>query len=89
MRIEIELSDDEIKDAVLQIVAKDLAQRMDSEYGSAVKYVTRKEVKACIRELLKERMDELADVAVKAASKSIENRAVKKLIAQVIESEGE
>lgn len=80
MEIRIELTDEEIRDAVLNIVAKKTAERMDSEYGSSVQYVTRKEVKAVIRELLKERMDELADRAVDAASKSIENRAVKKLL---------
>lgn len=80
MKINIELTDEEIKDAVLQIVAQQTARKMDSEYGSSVQYVTRKEVKAVIRELLKERMDELADRAVDAASKSIENRAVKKLL---------
>ena len=85
MKIEIEISDDELKDAVLAVVAKDIASRMDSEYGSSVKYVTRKEVKACIRELLKERMDEFSELAVKAASKSIENRAVKKLLAKLEE----
>lgn len=87
MTITIELTDEEIKDAVLQIVAKRVASDMDAEYGSSVKYVTRKEVKAVIRELLKERMDEYADLAVKAASKSIENKAVKKLINQLNEDE--
>lgn len=80
MKINIELTDEEIKDAVLQIVAQQIAKKMDSEYGSAVQYVTRRDAKAVIRELLKERMDELADRAVDAASKSIENRAVKKLL---------
>lgn len=85
MKIAIELTDEEIKDAVLQIVAKHVASGMDAEYGSSIKYVTRKEVKAVIREVLKERMDEYADLAVKAASKSIENKAVKKLIDQLNE----
>lgn len=85
MKIAIELTDEEIKDAVLQIVAKHVASDMDAEYGSSIKYVTRKEVKAVIREVLKERMDEYADLAVKAASKSIENKAVKKLIDQLNE----
>lgn len=85
MKLAIELTDEEIKEAVLGIVAKRTAEAMDSEYGSSIKYVTRKEVKAVIRELMKERMDELSDRAVSAAAKSIENRAVKKLLDRISE----
>lgn len=80
MELNITLTDEEIKEAVLAIVAKRTAEAMDAECGSSIRYVTRKEVKAVIRELLKERMDELADRAVSAAATSIENRAVKKLL---------
>lgn len=85
MELTIKLTDEEIKDAVLRIVAEKTARDMDSEYGSSIRYVTRKEAKAVIRELLKERMDELADRAVAAAAKSIENRAVKKLLDRISE----
>lgn len=85
MKIEIELSDAEIKEAVLDIIAHDYADRLDAEY-STVKYVTRKEIKEIIRDLLRERMDEYAELAVKAASKSIENRAVKKLLNKLEEA---
>ena len=84
MKIEIELTDAEIKEAVLGIIANDYAKRLDAEH-STVKYVTRKEIKEVIRELLRERIDEYADLAVNAASKSIENRAVKKLLAKLEE----
>lgn len=78
-KIEIELSDAEIKEAVLDIIAHDYAKLLDAERNT-VKYVTRRELKEVIRDLLRERMDEYADLAVQAASKSIENRAVKKLL---------
>ena len=81
MKIEIELADAEIKEAVLDIIAHDYAKRLDAE-RSTVKYVTRTEIKEVIRGLLRERMDEYAELAVNAASKSIENRAVKKLLAK-------
>ena len=84
MKIEIELTDAEIKKAVLDIIAHDYAKRLDAE-RSTVKYVTRKEIKEVIRGLLRERMDEYAELAVNAASKSIENRAVKKLLAKLEE----
>jgi len=84
MKIEIELTEAEIKEAVLGIIAHDYADRLDAEH-STVKYVTRKEIKEVIRELLRERMDEYADLAVNAASKSIENRAVKKLLKKLEE----
>jgi len=82
MKIEIELADAEIKEAVLDIIAHDYARRLDAE-RSTVKYVTRTEIKEVIRGLLRERMDEYAELAVNAASKSIENRAVKKLLAKL------
>jgi len=85
MKIEIELADAEIKEAVLDIIAHDYAKRLDAEH-STVKYVTRKEIKEVIRDLLRERMDEYAELAVKAASKSIENRAVKKLLNKLEEA---
>ena len=84
MKIEIELADAEIKEAVLDIIAHEYAKRLDAE-RSTVKYVTRTEIKEVIRGLLRERMDEYAELAVNAASKSIENRAVKKLLAKLEE----
>lgn len=84
MEIKIELTDAEIKKAVLDIIAHDYAKRLDAERNT-VKYVTRTEIKEVIRGLLRERMDEYAELAVNAASKSIENRAVKKLLAKLEE----
>lgn len=89
MKIEIELTEQEIKDAVLEIVANNTARALNNEYGSSIQYVTRKEVKAVIRELLRERMDELSDRAVKAAAKTIENKSLKKMIEQITTSEVE
>lgn len=85
MELNITLTDEEIKEAVLGIVAKRIAEDLDVEKYSSLKYVTRKEVKAVIRDLLKEHMDELAGRAVSAAAKSIENRAVKKLLDRISE----
>ena len=64
MELNIKLTDEEIKEAVLAIVAKRIAEDLDVEKYSSLKYVTRKEVKAVVRDLLKEHMDELADRAV-------------------------
>ena len=85
MKIEIELTDAEIKEAVLDIIAHNYAKQLDAE-RNVVKYVTRTEIKEVIRGLLRERMDEYAELAVKAASKSIENRAVKKLLNKLEEA---
>lgn len=85
MELNITLTDEEIKEAVLAIVAKRIAEDLNVEKYSSLKYVTRKEVKAVIRDLLKEHMDELADRAVSAAATSIENRAVKKLLDRISE----
>lgn len=85
MELNITLTDEEIKEAVLAIVAKRISEDLDVEKYSSLKYVTRREVKAVIRDLLKGHMDELADRAVSAAAKSIENRAVKKLLDRISE----
>lgn len=85
MTINIELTDEEIKEAVLQIVAEKLAKSLNSEFPTSIQYITRKEVKAVIRELLKEQMDDLSERAVAAAAKSIENKGIKKMLEEAVE----
>ena len=51
MELNITLTDEEIKEAVLAIVAKQIAEDLDVEKYSSLKYVTRKEVKAVIQDM--------------------------------------
>lgn len=79
MNISIEIPEEVIKKAVLGIIAEDITRQLYSKHGSSALYVTNREVKEVIRELFKERMDVFAEKAIKAAAKSIENKAIKKL----------
>lgn len=82
MKIEIELPDDEIFEMAKQIAAKHIADRIvDRGYGEG--YAYRKIIKEVVREVIRSDIDNLSDRAVSAAAKSIENRAVKKLLAQL------
>ena len=79
MRIEVEVSEAEIVERAKEIAANRLADRIiKSEYGDG--YFYRKEIKAAIREVIRGDIENLSNRAVEAASKSIENRAVKKLL---------
>ena len=78
MKFEIEINDEEVKELAKKLMVEKLMREIDSGHGFGFTY--RRDVKEIIREVLRERMDDLSDRAVQAASKSIENRAVKKLI---------
>lgn len=85
MKIELEIKDEEVVDLAKKILAEKLVSEIDSGHGFGWTY--RKDVKEIIREVLKERMDDLSERAVQAASKSVENRAVKKLIDKLKDEE--
>ena len=79
MKIEIEIPDEEIREAARAIVAERIANKMiHSEYGEGRFY--RNTIKEIVRECIRGDIENLSDHSVTAAAKSIENRAVKKLI---------
>lgn len=79
MKITIEIPDDEIREEAKKIVAEKIADDIYGDYRSG-KYCYRNAIKDIVREVIKGDIDNLSDRAVAAAGKSIENRAVKKLI---------
>lgn len=82
MQIEINLPDEEIFEMAKQIAAKHIADKIvDRGYGEG--YAYRKIIKEVVRDVIRTDIDNLSERAVSAAAKSIENRAVKKLIAQL------
>lgn len=85
MKFQIEISDEEVKEMAKRLLADKLVQEIDSGHGFGWTY--RKDVKEVVRDVLKERMDDLSNRAVQAASKSIENRAVKKLLDKLRDEE--
>lgn len=79
MEITINIPDDELMELVKEKVSENIARRMlEKAYGDGCFY--RREIKAAIREVIRSDIDNLSERAVAAASKSIENRAVKKLL---------
>ena len=79
MKLTIDIQEDEIAEIAKQIIAERVAAEIvKSEYGNGRFY--RDTIKAAVREVIRSDIDNLSDRAVIAASKSIENRAVKKLI---------
>ena len=79
MNINIEINDDVIKKAALDLIAEDISSQFRANNGYPAMYITNREVKEVIRELLKDRLDVLADKAVNAAAKSIGIKAARKL----------
>lgn len=85
MKIEIEIDEQKFIEDVTNAAKIDCAQKLSKNIreGWHEGYAYRKLIKEVIREAIKENMDDLADRAVAAAAKSIENRAVKKLLAKL------
>ena len=79
MKIMFDLPEDEIIDMAKKLVAEHIADRViESSYSDGRFY--RNTIKEVVRDVIRNDIDNLSDRAVKAASTSIENRAVKKLI---------
>lgn len=79
MRLTIEIPEDEIEVMAKQIVAEHVAKTIiNSEYGGGRVY--RNSIKEVIREVIRSDIDNLSERAVAAASKSIENRGIKKML---------
>ena len=79
MKIEFEFDDDELREAVKEVIIEIMRQRIVLRTcGEGRMY--RDFIKEAVREVIRGDIDNLSERAVAAASKSIENRAVKKLI---------
>lgn len=86
MKIEIDISDEEIEAMVKEKLTERIAQSM--YHGWHEGYVYRKEIKEIVREVIKNDIDNLSKRAVESASKSIENRALKKFADSLLNAEG-
>lgn len=88
MKITVDIPDEEIAEAVKDMLVKNAVDRLEDElYHDSYarnRYNYREEIKKAIRSLLKEHLDDLSDRAVKAAATSIENRGIKKMMEAVV-----
>lgn len=79
MKIEFEFDDDELREAVKEVIIETMRKRIVGQaFGEGRMY--RDFTKQAVREAIRGDIDNLSNRAVAAAAKSIENRAVKKLI---------
>ena len=78
MKLTLEIPEDEILERAKEICAERVAKELYSTYGEGRYY--RNTIKEIVREVIRADIDNLSERAVSAASKSIENRAVKKLL---------
>ena len=85
MTVTIDIPEEEIKAAVIERVADKLAKNMYNGYSEG--YFYRKDIKEAVREIIKADIGNLSDRAVNAAAKSIENKAIKKMIDQMAEND--
>ena len=83
MKVTVEISDEEIMEEAKRMITEKISERIRAEYMNSERYCYRNVIKECVREAIKQDIDNLSDRAVMAASKSIENRAVKKLLSKL------
>lgn len=87
MKIEIDIPDEELVAMIKEKLTERIAQNMYQGWHEG--YAYRKEIKEIVREVIKDDIDNLSKRAVDAASKSIENRALKKFADSLLNAGGE
>lgn len=85
LKIEIEISDEELKAIVSDKISEKIARNMYDGWLEGRVY--RKDIKEIVREVIKADIDNLSDRAVAAAAKSIENRSLKKIADSLVKAE--
>lgn len=86
MKITVEVSEDEILQSAKEFAARKIADDILTEYRSGA-YCYRHAIKDVVREVIKKDIDNLSDRAVKAASVSIADKALKKKLEKIMEDE--
>lgn len=90
MKIEIEIPDEELREAVKCALVRDAVEQIETDlweksWGTS-RYMRMydKAITEGIRSLLKEHIEDLSNRAVKAAATSIHNNGIKKLFTELI-----
>lgn len=86
MKITVDIPEEEITNLAKQMAAEELAENIRKGWHEGRLY--RNLCKEVIREVIRANMDDLSDRAVSAAAKSIENKAIKKMLDKALEVEG-
>ena len=89
MKIIIELPEDEIVEAVKERIVfnavREIEESMNFSKSSRYRVVYADAITNGVRQLIKKNIDSLSDRAVEAASVTIANKGIKKLMAQLAE----
>jgi len=80
MKLEIEIDENEILEEAKKLIVESIAGKMLNEYRNThERYCYRNVIKECVREVIKNDIDNLSERAIKAASVSITNKGLKKV----------
>ena len=85
MKITINIDDQELFEAAKEVAIRRIADDIFSGFRAGNIY--KNAVKECIREAIRQNIDDLSDRAVTAAAKTIENKAMKKMLDKVLNEE--
>jgi len=89
MKFEIEIPDEKIKAEVFRLVTQELADKIFSEVHNPYEHIFRKMMKETLRDLLRERADEIIDRCIPYATEYIGKKGVKKLVDTLGKGSGE
>ena len=85
MKITVNIDDQELIEAAKEVAIRRIADDIFS--GIYEGNIYKNAVKECIREAIRQNIDDLSDRAVTAAAKTIENKAMKKMLDKVLKEE--
>lgn len=85
MKLSIEITDDEIRDAVFDLIVRRAADEIANnlyvnKYGYRDKKVYDTAIKEAVRGMMKPHIDDIVERAVNAAAYQIEHKGLKKLL---------
>lgn len=93
MKITVEISDEELRERILNKLVHDAAEQIETDLWEKSWGTTRylriydKAITEGVRALLKEHIDNLSERAVSAAAKTIANKGIKQLTERLLEEE--
>lgn len=89
MKITIEIDEQEIAEAVMQVIINNAVKTVEKElYGDGRGYnrrIYQDAIKTGVREVIRKNIDDLADRAVEAAAYTISHKALKEKINSILE----
>lgn len=85
MKITVNIDDQELIEAAKEVAIRRIADDIFSRIYEGNIY--KNAVKECIREAIRQNIDDLSNRAVTAAAKTIENKAMKKMLDKVLNEE--